>query len=193
MKRFLAILLVCLTLCAVCAMGASAAGGFNANAVQECIFLNDTKSSTWGHCGMVLVDQNGAGRLYSYQTGGLYAATLSSAQLTQFLKDGLIPNAISDFQFNKALRFNILPEEGRRMYDYAETHEFKEFFMYSSFFKPIGITWGDNCLTFVRAVMMEGSSKYAFLYPFGLPAFTFFTLRMHLGLRGVSCTTYSPG
>ena len=190
MKRFLSILLVCLTLCATCTMGASAAA-FNPNAISQLIYLNDTDID-FGHCAMVLVDKGGNGRLYSYQTGGLWASAISPAQMTQFLKDGLIPDAQSKFQFNKALRFDILPEEGRRMYDYAETHEFREFYMYSSFFTSL-IPIGDNCLTFVRSVMKAGSSKYDFIYPFGVPRYTFYTVQLTLLLQGIPYTTYSPG
>ena len=193
MKRFLSVFLACLILCAVCITGASAAApkAFSPNAIQECIFLVDTDGN-FGHCALILADKNGTGRLYSYQTGGLWVSNLTPAQMTQFMKDGLIPDAISNFQFDHAVRFGVSAEEGRRMYDYAETHKFREFFMYSSFFTSL-IPIGDNCLTFARTVMAAGSPKYDFIYPFGLPAFTFYTLQLSLRLNSVPYTLYYPG
>jgi len=191
MKRFLAILLVCLALCAACAMGASAK--VDPNAIQQCIFLVDTKAANgFGHCALVLADKNSNGVLYSYQTGGLWKSSLSPGQLRQFLKDGLIPNAISHFQFNRVIQFDILPAEGRRMYDHAEKNEFRDFYMYASFFTSL-IPVGDNCLTFARSVMTAGSQKYNFLYPFGVPVFTFYTLQLTLRLNSVPYTIYNPG
>jgi len=197
MKRFLAILLVSLALCAACAGSVCAAGqtAFNPNAAQRCIFLTDTNPAMgFGHCAMVLVDDNGYGRLYSYQSNGMLAATLSPAQVRQFQKDGLIPKtiAISRFQFNKALDFEILPEEGRKMYVQAETKEFQPFFMYASFYHSI-IPYRDNCLTVVRSIMSAGSSKYQFYYPFGAPALTFYSLKWRLQLRSIPFEIYYPG
>lgn len=194
MKRFLSILLVCLTLCAACAMGVSAAAAFDPGSVQKCMFLVDTNPEIggFGHCGMVLVDKNGNGILYSFQSGGLWQSTNSPAQLSQFLKDGLIPAAISKFQFDKVIVFDILPEEGRKMYDYARTHVFREFYMYASFFASL-IPIGDNCLTFVHGTMAAGGLKYNFLYPFGVPLYSFYTLQLNLKLFSVPYTIYNPG
>jgi len=192
MKRFLSVLLICLALCAACAMGVSAAA-FDPGSVQRCIFLNDTTTANgFGHCGMVLVDKDGNGLLYSFQTGGLWQMTLSPGQLKQFKKDGLIPNALSQFQFDRAIEFDVLPAEGRRMYDYAATHEFREFYMYASFFTSF-LPIGDNCLSFVYSTMTAGSPKYSFLYPFGVPVFVFYTLQLNLRLNAVPYTVYYPG
>ena len=192
MKRFLSILLVCLALLAACTMSVSAADGFNSGAVQECIFLNDT-GHNFGHCAMILVDANNIGRFYSFQTGGLWKTTFSVAQLNQFMKDGIIPNVISDFQFDRAIRFGITAEEGQRMYDYAETHKFRNFYMYASFFTSFLPIFGDNCLSFVHSVFKAGSSKYNYLYPFGLPNVTFYTIRLRLKMSGVAYTLAYPG
>ena len=195
MKRLLAALLVCLALCGVCAVGACAAGGFDPNAVRRCIFLVDTNPAMgFGHSAMVLVDQNRSGMLLSYQIGGLLQAALSAAQLRQFLGDGIIPKeiAVARFQFNRTLEFDVLPEEGRRMYDHASTHEFQPFFMYASFYYSI-IPYRDNCLTFVHSVMAAGSSKYKFLYPFGAPIFAFSALKWRLRLRRIPYTVSYPG
>jgi len=196
MKRFLSALLVCLALCAACAMGVSAAENkaFDPGAIQQCMFLVDTNPAIggFGHCGMVLVDKNSNGILYSFQTGGLWQRSVSPAQLKQFLKDGLIPKAESKFQFDRVVAFDVLPEEGRRMYDYAANHEFRDFYMYASFFASL-IPVGDNCLTFVHSTMAAGSQKYRFLYPFGVPLFAFDTLQLKLKLNSVPYTTYYPG
>jgi len=196
MKRFLSILLVCLVLCAACAMGASAAEkvAFNPSAIQKCMFLVDTNPAIggFGHCGMVLADKNGHGILYSFQSGGLWSTLVTPSQLTQFLKDGLIPDAISKFQFDKVIVFDILPEEGRRMYDYAATHKFRDFYMYASFFTSF-IPIGDNCLSFVHSTMAAGSRKYNFLYPFGVPLYSFYTLQLNLRLYSIPYTTYTTG
>jgi len=195
MKRFLCILLVCLALCGACATGVYAAekNAFDPDAIQRCIFLNDTSPAMgFGHCAMVLIDKNSNGVLYSYQTGGKWKSSLSPAQLTQFKKDGLIPNAISRFQFNKALEFEILPQEGQRMYDCAENHKFQPFFIYASFYYSI-IPYRDNCTTFVHRVMAAGSSKYKFYYPFGVPYFSFYTLKWRLQLRSIPYKIYYPG
>ena len=195
MKRFLSILLVCLALCAACAMGVCAAEGkgFDPDAVQRCILLNDTNPAMGlGHCGMVLVDKNSYGVFYSYQIGGRLKIPLSPAKLKQFLQDGLPPDVISRFQFNKALEFEILPEEGRRMYDHAENHKFQPFFVYASFYYSI-IPYRDNCTTFVHSVMAAGSPKYKFYYPFGVPYFTFYTLKWRLQLRSIPYKIYNPG
>jgi len=191
MKRFLAILLVCLALFAACTVSVSAADAYNPDTAQECIFLNDT-GHNFGHCAMILVDANGLGRFYSFQTGGLWKTTFSPAQLTQFMKDGIIPGVISDFQFNRAIRFGISAEEGRRMYDYAETHKFRKFYMYASFFTSF-LPIGDNCLSFVHSVFKAGSSKYNYLYPFGLPNITFYTIQLRLKMSGVAYTLAYPG
>ena len=195
MKRFLSILLVFLALCAACTMSVCATekNTFNPGAIQRCIFLNDTNPAMgFGHCAMVLVDKNSNGRLYSYQTGGLWKSSLSPAQLQQFQKDGLIPDAVSRFQFNKALDFEISPEEGRKMYDHAETQKFQRFYLYASFYYSI-VPYRDNCLTFVRSVMGAGSSKYKFYYPFGVPYFAFYTLKWRLQLRSIPYKIYYPG
>ena len=191
MKRFLSILLVCLALVAACTMSVSAADAYNPDAAQQCIFLNDTTPS-FGHCAMILVDANGVGKIYSFQTGGLWKGTLSPAQLNQFMSDGLIPNVISHFQFDRAIQFGISAEEGRRMYDYAETHKFRNFYMYASFFTSF-LPIGDNCLSFVHSVFKAGSSKYNYLYPFGLPNVTFYTIQLRLKMSGVPYTISNPG
>ena len=195
MKRFLSILLVCLALLSVCTIGASAAAkaGFNPDEIYKCLFLNDTERVEGkGHCSMMLVDKNNYSRLYTFQQNGLWKQTNSPKELVQFVKDGLIPHTPSQFQFDRIIEFPIAAEEGRRMYDYAETHEFLPFHMNASFWKPIGIIVGDNCTTFVHDTFAEGSRKYQFLYPFGVPNFTFTTLKWRLTLRGIKYTVYTP-
>jgi len=195
MKRFLSILLVCMALCAVCTIGASAAAkaGFNPDAIEKCLFLNDREPVDGkGHCGMVLVDATGYSRLYSFQQNGLWKQTNTPKELPQLLSTGLIPHTPSQFQFDRIIEFGISAEEGRRMYDYAETHEFLEFNMNASFWKPVGIIIGDNCTTFVHDTLAEGSRKYKFIYPFGVPNYTFTTLKWKLALRGVKRTIYTP-
>jgi len=192
MKRFLSILLVFLALCAICAMGVSAAGKFDPDTIQRCMLLNDTEPVNGkGHCGVVLVDKNGYMRLYTFQQGGLWKQSNTPAQLKQFLKDGRIPRTPSQFQFDRILAFNITPEEGRRMYDYAETTEFGEFYMNASFWKPVGLKRNtDNCTTFAQGMLAAGSRKYKYYYPFGVPNYTFTTLRWRLGLRSIPYTIY---
>jgi len=196
MKRFLSILLVCLVVCAACAMGASAAEKvvFDPGAIKQCMFLVDTNPAIggFGHCGMVLVDKNGNGMLYSFQSGGLWYSSNSPAQLKQFLKDGLIPDAESKFQFDRVIVFDVLPEEGRKMYDYAANLEFRDFYMYASFFTSL-IPVGDNCLSFVHSTMAAGSRKYNFLYPFGVPIFSFYTFQLNLKWYSIPYTIYYPG
>jgi len=191
MKRFLSILLVFLALCAACAMGVSAAGKFDPNTIEKCMLLNDTAAAKGrGHCGVVLVDKNGYSRLYTFQQGGLWKQSNTPAQTKQFLKDGLIPYTPSQFQFNRILEFSISAKEGRRMYDYAETKEFRDFYMNASFYRPIGIKKGDNCVTFAHGTLGAGSLKYKFYYPFGVPNYTFKSLKWRLGLRNVPYKTH---
>ena len=175
-------------------MGASAAAiPFDPNSIKQCMFLIDTTAANgFGHCGLVLAEKNGNAILYTFQEGGLWQATITSAEVKQFLKDGLIPRAESKFQFNKVIEFDVTPEEGRRMYDYAKDHQFRDFFMYSSFFTSL-IPIGDNCLTFARGTMIAGDQKYNFFYPFGLPSATFYTFQLSLMMAGVPYTTYAPG
>jgi len=186
MKRFLSILLVGLLVCAACAMGVSAAAKtFDPDAVKQCILLNDTVGVTGnGHCGVLLMDENGYGRLYNFQRDGLSKRTFSPAQLQQFLKDGM-PFATSQFQFNRGVLFGVTPEEGRRMYDHAENTEFKEFMREASFWASVWPVNGDNCLTVARSITKAGSPKYSFLYPFGRPNLTFYTMQMSLFFSGV--------
>ncbi|MCL2300078.1 MAG: hypothetical protein FWC27_08040 [Firmicutes bacterium] len=195
MKRFLSILLVVLAICGVCAVGTSAAAakkGFNPDAIKKCFFLNDTTGITgYGHCGVVLVDENNYARLYNFQRDGLSRRGLTPAQLEQFLKDGL-PFPTSQFQFNRVIIFNITPEEGRRMYDQAETHQFQDFNRETSFWVSIFPVEGDNCLTVARSITTAGSPKYDFLYPFGLPNSTFYTMQMSLFFHGVPYTLAYP-
>jgi len=191
MKRFLSFLLVCLFLCAACAMGASAAAkkAFDPDAIQQCMFLNDTTGITGnGHCGLVLVDKNSYGRLYSYQQSGLRKFPFSPSQLQQFMKDGL-PFATSQFQFDRVIAFDITPEEGQRMYDHAENTEFREFNRNASFFTHL-IPVGDNCLTVARSILIAGNRKYDFIYPFGLPNSTFYTVQLSLRLASVPYTIH---
>jgi hypothetical protein len=155
--------------------------------------LNDTEvANGFGHCAMVLVDKNGNGLLYSFQSGGLWEMKLSPGKLKQFTETGLIPDAVSKFKFSRAIEFGVLPEEGRRMYDYAETTEFRDFYMYSSFFTNL-LPIGDNCLTFAQKTMRAGGSKYNFLYPFGVPVFFFYTMQLGLRQNAVPYTVYYPG
>jgi len=196
MRRFLSILLVCLALCAAWATGTSAAAkkSFDPDAIQRCLFLNDTTGITgYGHCGVLLTDANGYGRLYNFQRDGLSRRSLTPAQLQQFLKDGL-PFATSQFQFNRVVAFNITPEEGRRMYDHAETTEFQEFNRATSFWVSVFPSIeGDNCLTVARSITTAGSKKYDFLYPFGLPNSTFYTMQLSLKLARIPYTLMYPG
>jgi len=194
MKRFLSVLLVCLALCAACAMGISAAAAkktFDPDAIKQCMLTNDTRGVTgYGHNGVLLVDENGYGRLYSYRLGGLFRMTLTPNALQQFLKDG-IPYAESKFQFDRIVAFNVPPEEGRRMYDYIETTEFMEFYRYASFFTTL-IPTGDNCTTVAYKTLKAGNQKYSFFYPFGLPNSPYYTLQLSLLFNGVPYTTYHP-
>ena len=194
MRRIFSILLVGLVLCAACAMGASAAAkGFNPDAVKQCLFLNDTTGITgYGHCGVVLIDENSYARLYNFQRDGLSRRTLTPAGLKQFRKDGL-PFPTSQFQFNRVIEFGITPEEGRRMYDHAENTEFQEFNRTTSFWvSVIPSIEGDNCLTVARSILVAGNKKYGFLYPFGLPNSTFGTMQLSLKLARVPYTLFYP-
>jgi len=197
MKRFLSILLASVALCAACAVGASAAAKaakktFDPDAIQQCMLINDTRGVTgYGHNGLVMVDKNGYGRFYSYRLGGLLKFTLLPAQLQQFLKDGL-PYANSKFQFDKVLAFEVPPEDGRKMYDYIETTEFKEFYRYASFFSSFWPINNDNCTTVAYSTLKAGGQKYAFLYPFGLPNTVFYTLQLNLKVYSVPYTIYHP-
>ena len=196
MKRFISILLAGLILCAACVFNASAAPAapkktFNPDAIQQCTYLNDTEGITGnGHCGVLLVDSAGYGRLYHFIRSGLMKVPFTPAQVQQFMKDGH-PFPGSEFQFNRAVIFGITPEEGRRMYDHAENTEFKEFYREASFWViPIE---GDNCLTVARSITSAGSRKYDFIFPFGLPNSTFYTMQLSLLLNFVPYTTQFPG
>jgi len=191
MKRFLAILLACLVMCAACAMGASAATkkAFDPDAIQQCRFVNDSTGITGnGHNGVLLVDKDGYGRLYNMQREGLSKRSFTPAQLKQFMIDGL-PFAASQFQFDRMIIFDITPEEGRRMYDHAEETEFREFYRYASFFTHL-IPTGDNCLTVARSILVAGNKKYDFIYPFGLPNSTFYTVPLSLRFSSVPYTIH---
>jgi len=194
MKRFLAILLVGLTMCAVCAMSVSAAEkkGFDPDAITQCMLVNDTRGVYGsGHLGLMLVDENGYGRLYSYRRSGLLKLPYSPAQVQTFLKEG-IPFAGSLFQFDRVILFGIKPEEGRRMYDYAETTQFKEFAREASFWASVWPVDNDNCLTVARSILRAGSTKYSFLYPFGQPNSVFHTMQMNLRTRFIPYKLYYP-
>jgi len=194
MKRFLAILLVCLVMCAACGMSASAAAkkGFDPNAIKQCMLINDTKGITgYGHNGVILIDENGYAKFYSYRLSGLLKVSFSPAQVQQFLKDGF-PYPQSKFQFDRVVAFPVSLEEGRRMYDYVETTEFKEFGRYASFWSSVWPVQNDNCTTVAHNTLKAGSNKYAFYYPFGLPNSGYYTLQMRLFFRGVPFTTYHP-
>jgi len=196
MKRFLSILLVCIALFALCTMNASAAAkkvSFNPDKIQKCMMLNDQEPVDGkGHCSMMLVDENGYGRWYTFQQNGLWKQVVTPTQMTKFLAEGRIPVTPSQFQFDRIVEFPVSAEEGRRMYDYAETHEFLPFHMNASFWKPVGIIIGDNCTTFVHDTFAEGSRKYKFLYPFGVPNYTVTTLKWRLAMRGIKYTMYTP-
>jgi len=177
-------------------MGASAAAKktFNPDAVVKAMLLNDTSPVDGkGHCSMVIVDENGYSRLYTFQQGGLWKQTNTPAETQQLLKDGLIPHTPSQFQFKRIIEFKITNKEGRRMYDYAENHEFKKFYKRASFYKPIGMKRNtDNCVTVVRAIMFAGSRKYKFFYPFGVPNYAFTAMKWRLFFRRVPYKIYYP-
>jgi hypothetical protein len=194
MKRFLSILLAVLVVCAACAVGASAAAKktFDRDAVTRCMLVNDTRGVLGsGHLGVVLEDEDGYGRIYSYRRAGLLKLTYTPAQLQQFLKDG-IPFAGSLFQFDRVIAWGIKPEEGRRMYDHAENTEFKPFLKEASFWASVWPVDGDNCLTVARSIVVAGNSKYGFLYPFGQPNYPFYTMQTLLRTRGIPFTLYYP-
>ena len=194
MKRFLSILLVGLVVCAACAMSISAAAkkGLDPDAITQCMLINDTRGVLGkGHLGVVLVDEDGYARLYSYRRSGLLKIPYTPAQLQQFLKEGY-PFAGSLFQFDRVIAFGIKPEEGRRMYDHAETTEFKEFMREASFWASVWPVDGDNCLTVARSILKAGNSKYDFLYPFGEPNYPFYTMQMNLRARFIPYTLYYP-
>jgi len=193
MKRFLSILFVGLMMCAACAVGVSAAAkAFNPDAVKQCMLINDTRGILGnGHLGVVLVDEDGYARMYTYRRAGLMKLSYTPAQLQQFLKDGL-PFKGSLFHFDRIIAFDIKPEEGRRMYDHAETAEFKPFMREASFWASVWPVDGDNCLTVARSILKAGNSKYAFLYPFGQPNYPFTTMQMNLRMQGIKYTTYFP-
>jgi len=192
MKRFLATLLACLVMCAACAMGVSAAAkkGFDPDAITQCMLINDTRGVYGsGHLGLVLMDENGYGMVYSYRRSGLLKLPYTPAQMQQFLKDG-VPFKGSLFQFDRIVAWGITPEEGRRMYDHAENTEFKEFMREASFWASVWPVDGDNCLTVARSILVAGNSKYGFLYPFGQPNYPFNTLQMNLKMRFIPYTVY---
>ena len=194
MKRFLSILAASLVLCTACAAGVSAAAKktFNPDTGTQCMLINDTRGILGnGHLGVVLVDEDGYGRFYAYRRAGLLKLTFSPAQLQQFLKDGL-PFKESLFHYDRIIAFGITPEEGRRMYDHAETTEFKEFMREASFWASVYPIEGDNCLTVARSILIAGSPKYGFLYPFGQPNYPFYTMQMNLKLRFIPYTVYYP-
>ena len=195
MKRFISILLACLTLFAACAVGGSAAAPkkkFNPDTVTQAMLINDTRGILGkGHLGVVLVDEDGYAQFYAFRRSGLLKLQFTPAQLQQFLKDGL-PFKESLFHYDRIIAFGITPEEGRRMYDYAETTEFKEFLREASFWASVYPIDGDNCLTVARAILTAGSPKYAFLYPFGQPNYPFYTMQMNLKLRFIPYTVYLP-
>ena len=193
MKRFLSVLLVCLALCSACAVGTSAATKkFDPDAIQQCMLVNDTRGILgYGHLGVVLVDENGYAKFFSYRRAGQMKISFTPSQLQQFLKDGL-PSPGSLFHFDRIIAFNILPEEGRRMYDFADTTEFKPFLKEASFWASVWPVQGDNCLTVARATLRAGSTKYSFLYPFGLPNSPYYTLQLSLRLRFIPYTIYNP-
>jgi len=199
MRRFLSILLVCLALCAACAAGVSAAPApkapkktFEPDAIKQCLLANDTVGvSGYGHNAVILVDESGYGRFYSFRLGGLLRFTMQPAELQQFLKDGL-PYANSKFQFDRVIGFDVTPEEGRNMYDYVETTEFKEFYRYASFFSSWWPIDGDNCTTVAYGTLKAGGNAYAFYYPFGMPNSPYYTLQARLWLRSKPFTVYHP-
>ena len=194
MKRCLSILLAGLVLCAACAMNVSAAPRktFNPDAIRQCVYLNDTTGITGrGHCGVLLIDANNYGRLYHFIQSGLMKFTYSPTQLQRFLAGGR-PFPESEFQFDNAVTFGITPEEGRRMYDHAETTEFGEFCREASFFAAGLPIKNDNCLTVALSITSAGSCKYSFLYPFGLPNSTFYTMQLSLRWHGVPYTVSHP-
>ena len=181
-------------MCAACAMGVSAAAkkGFDPDAITQCMLINDTRGILGnGHLGVVLVDENGYAKVYTYRRAGMLTLSYTPAQLQQFLKDGL-PFKGSLFHFDRIVAWGIKPEEGRRMYDHAETTEFKEFMREASFWASVWPVDGDNCLTVARSILKAGNSKYAFLYPFGMPNYPFTTLQMNLRLQGIKYMTYFP-
>ena len=194
MRRFLSILLASLVLCAACATGVSAAPKktFNPDAITQCMLANDTRGILGnGHLAVVLVDENSYANFYAYRRSGLVKVSYTPAQLQQFLKDGF-PWAKSLFHFDRIVAFNVSLAEGRKMYDYVETTEFKEFMKEASFWASVWPVNGDNCTTVARKTLEAGSNKYAFLYPFGLPNTAFYTLRMRLWLRAIPYTIYTP-
>jgi len=176
-------------------VGVSAAAAkkkFDPDAITQCMLINDTRGIIgYGHLGVVLVDADGYAKLYSYRRSGLLKLSFTPAQLQQFLKDGL-PFATSLFQFDRIIAFDILPEEGRRMYDHAETTEFKEFLREASFWASVYPIDGDNCLTVARSILVAGNPKYGFLYPFGRPNYPFYTMQMNLKLHFIPYTVYLP-
>ena len=175
-------------------MGASAAAKkkFDPDAITQCMLINDTRGIVgYGHLGVLLVDENDYARLYSYRRAGLLKLSFTPNQLQQFLKDGL-PTPQSLFQFDRIIAFDILPEEGRRMYDHAETTEFKEFLREASFWASVYPIDGDNCLTVALSILRAGNTKYSFLYPFGMPNYPFYTMQMNLRLRFIPYTVYYP-
>jgi len=194
MKRFLSVLLAFLTLCAVCAIGASAAKGFDPDDVQYAMLLNDIHPVDGkGHCTTVLVDGSGNSRLYTFQQKGLWKQSNTAKQTEQMLQDGKIPVAPSQFRFDRIIKYKIKPEEGRRMYDCAETSEFGEFHKNASFYKPIGfMRQYDNCVTVAQKIAAAGSRKYKFYYPFGVPNYAFTAMKWRLAFRGVDYEIFYP-
>jgi len=180
--------------CAACAAGVSAAAapkkGFDPDAITQCMLINDTRGIVgYGHLGIVLVDENSYAKLYSYRRSGLLKLSFTPAQLEQFMKDGF-PFKGSLFQFDRIIAFDILPEEGRRMYDHAENTEFKEFLREASFWASVYPIDGDNCLTVALSILSAGNKKYSFLYPFGRPNYVFYTMQMNLKLHFIPFTIY---
>ena len=163
---------------------------FDPDAIVRCMLINDTRGITGnGHLGVVLVDESGYGNFYCYRRRGMYKIQFTPGQLQQFMKDGL-PHKQSLFHFDRMIEWNITAEEGRRMYDCAETTQFKEFHRHASFWASVWPVKYDNCLTVARAVLTAGSRKYSFLYPFGQPNYVFYTMRMRLLLRFTPYNVY---
>jgi len=78
------------------------------------------------------------------------------------------------------------------MYDHAENTQFKTFTREASFWASVYPIDGDNCLTVARSILVAGSPKYGFLYPFGMPNYPFYTMQTNLRMRGIPFTLYYP-
>ena len=198
MKKILSILLVSLTLSIAHLVSASAStAAFDPDNVEYCIFLNDRKRAyRFGHCALALVDANGNGRYYSYHNGDgeipfgrgkLEQETLSPAQVTRLLKEGLVPNDTRGYYYVRQIQFDVTPEEGRAMYDYAESTEFK----YYNIFAAGSPFTNYQCDTVIQQTLGAGNKRYQY-GSLGIPIQSYYAIQWKLWFNDVEYEKVFP-